>query len=57
MGRNVISAKLDIIFKKIFSENEDILRDFLAKVLEIPGESIGHYNNNKPGAASRNLVR
>lgn len=41
MGRNVISAKLDIIFKKIFSENEDILRDFLAKVLEIPGESIG----------------
>ncbi len=30
MGRDVVSAKLDIIFKKIFSveENEDLLHDF-----------------------------
>lgn len=42
MGRNVISAKLDIIFKKMFSleENEDLLHDFLASLLEIPYNSI-----------------
>lgn len=42
MGRDVISAKLDIIFKKIFSleENEDLLHDFLASLLEIPYNSI-----------------
>lgn len=42
MGRDVISAKLDIIFKKMFSleENEDLLHDFLASLLEIPYNSI-----------------
>lgn len=40
MGRDVVSAKLDIIFKKLFSENEDLLHDFLANILDIPGESI-----------------
>lgn len=42
MGRDVISAKLDIIFKKIFSldENEDLLHDFLASLLEIPYNDI-----------------
>lgn len=40
MGRNVVSAKLDIIFKKLFSENKDLLQDFLAKILDIPYESI-----------------
>lgn len=28
MGRNVVSAKLDIIFKKLFSENKDLLQDY-----------------------------
>lgn len=32
--------KLDIIFKKLFSENKDLLQDFLAKTLEIPYDSI-----------------
>ena len=42
MSRNVVSAKLDIIFKSIFSleENEDLLHDFLASMLEIPYNSI-----------------
>lgn len=40
MGRDVISAKLDIIFKKLFSENEDLLHDFLASILDIPNDSI-----------------
>lgn len=40
MSRDVVSAKLDIIFKKLFSENEDLLHDFLASILDIPSESI-----------------
>ena len=40
MSRDVVSAKLDIIFKKLFSENKDLLQDFLAKTLEIPYDSI-----------------
>jgi predicted transposase/invertase (TIGR01784 family) len=37
---NVIRAKLDIIFKKMFIENTDLLHDFLATVLEMPHDSI-----------------
>lgn len=40
MARDVVSAKLDVIFKKIFTENKDMLHEFLADVLEIPSESI-----------------
>ncbi len=40
MARNVVSAKLDIIFKKIFTENKDLLTDFTAHMLDIPIESI-----------------
>lgn len=42
MARNVIKAKLDIIFKKMFSEkeNEDMLHDLLASMLSVPYESI-----------------
>ena len=40
MARDVVSAKLDIIFKKIFTENEDMLHEFLADILDIPSESI-----------------
>ena len=36
----VIRAKLDVIFKKLFTENIDLLHDFLASVLRIPYESI-----------------
>ena len=40
MARNVVSAKLDIIFKKIFTENKDMLHSFVASMLDIPQESI-----------------
>ena len=42
MGRDIVKAKLDIIFKRIFAvkENEDLLHDFLASLLEIPYNSI-----------------
>lgn len=40
MARDVVSAKLDIIFKKIFTENQDLLQAFLADILDIPSENI-----------------
>ena len=40
MGRNVLTAKLDVIFKKFFTENKDMLHAFIADILEIPMESI-----------------
>ena len=40
MGRDVVSAKLDVIFKKLFTENEDLLHSFVASMLDIPTESI-----------------
>ncbi len=40
MGRNVVSAKLDVIFKKLFTEHQDMLHSFVASMLDIPPESI-----------------
>ena len=40
MARDVVSAKLDIIFKKIFTENDDMLHEFLADILDIPYDDI-----------------
>ena len=40
MGRRLISAKLDIVFKKFFTDNKDMLQEFIADMLEIPSESI-----------------
>lgn len=40
MVRDVVSAKLDIIFKKIFTENDDMLHEFLADILDIPYNDI-----------------
>lgn len=40
MARDVVSAKLDIIFKKIFTENDDMLQAFLADILDIPYDDI-----------------
>ena len=40
MGRDVVSAKLDVIFKKIFTENKDMLHDFISAILDIPSEKI-----------------
>ena len=35
MGRDVVSAKLDVIFKKLFTENSDLLHSFVASILGI----------------------
>lgn len=32
MGRDVVSAKLDVIFKKLFTENADLLHSFVASM-------------------------
>lgn len=48
MGRDVISAKLDVIFKKIFTENEDMLHDFVASMLDIPSEKITEITITNP---------
>ncbi|MGN0608167.1 MAG: Rpn family recombination-promoting nuclease/putative transposase [Oscillospiraceae bacterium] len=48
MSRNVISAKLDIIFKKLFTENEDMLHSFVASMLDIPQENISEIKITNP---------
>lgn len=48
MPRNVISAKLDIIFKKLFTENEDMLYSFVASMLDVPQESISEIKITNP---------
>ena len=40
MPRNVVKAKLDVIFKKLFTEHEDLLHDFISEILDIPSEKI-----------------
>ena len=48
MGRDVVSAKLDIIFKKFFTENVDMLYSFVASMLDIPQESISEIKITNP---------
>ena len=48
MGRDVVSAKLDIIFKKLFTDNKDLLQSFVASMLNIPTESITEIVVNNP---------
>ena len=40
MARDVVSAKLDIIFKKIFTDNKDMLHSLVADMLDVPQQSI-----------------
>ena len=48
MGRDVVSAKLDVIFKKLFTENSDLLHSFVASMLDIPPESIKEITISNP---------
>ena len=48
MARDVVSAKLDIIFKKLFTENEDMLHSFVASMLDVPQESISKIKITNP---------
>jgi len=40
MGKDVIKLKLDVIFKKAFSEQDEMLRGLLSGLLQVPYESI-----------------
>ena len=40
MSREIVSVKIDVIFKKFFTEHEDMLHAFISDILEIPSESI-----------------
>ena len=40
MASELISAKIDVVFKKLFVDNRDLLEDFVASMLDIPNESI-----------------
>lgn len=40
MSRNIVKAKLDVIFKKLFTEHKDLLHDFISEMLDIPPEKI-----------------
>ena len=40
MARDVVTPKTDVVFKKLFGENKDLLHDFLATMLDIPPEKI-----------------
>ncbi len=48
MARDIVSAKLDIIFKKMFTENEDMLYSFVASMLDIPQNSISEIKITNP---------
>ena len=48
MGRDVVSAKLDVIFKKLFTENSDLLHSFVASMLDITPESIKEITISNP---------
>ncbi|MBQ8568379.1 MAG: Rpn family recombination-promoting nuclease/putative transposase [Oscillospiraceae bacterium] len=48
MGRNVISAKLDVIFKTLFTQNQDLLYSFISSMLDIPLESISEITVTNP---------
>ena len=40
MPRNLVKAKLDVIFKKLFTDHKDLLKDFISEILDIPIEKI-----------------
>lgn len=40
MSRNIVKAKLDVIFKKLFTEHKDLLHDFISEMLDIPPEKM-----------------
>ena len=50
MSKNIVKAKLDIIFKKLFADakNEDILRAFISDILDIPYDSINRIEITNP---------
>lgn len=54
--RDVVSVKLDIIFKKFFTENKDMLHEFVAAMLDIPKERISQIIITNPEMPPDSLV-
>ncbi len=55
MSREIISPKLDVIFKKIFTENRDLLQAFVCDLMEIKESDVQEItllNNELPPDAS-----
>lgn len=40
MGREIVSAKIDVVFKELFIRNSDLLKDFISDILDIPYNDI-----------------
>lgn len=40
MGREIVSAKIDVVFKELFIRKEELLKNFISDVLDIPFENI-----------------
>ena len=55
MSKELISAKIDVVFKKFFIENKDLLREFLADILEIPVNDIEEIIITNPEMLPENL--
>lgn len=41
---DIVKAKLDVIFKKLFTSDDEVLRCFLADILDIPKNEITQIN-------------
>ena len=39
MGREIASAKIDVVFKALFIRKEELLKNFISDVLDIPFEN------------------
>lgn len=40
MSREIVKAKLDVVFKKLFTSDNDVLKAFIGDILDIPTEEI-----------------
>lgn len=45
---NIVKAKLDIIFKKLFTSDADVLKAFISDILDIPKDDIGQITVENP---------
>ncbi len=45
---NIVKAKLDIIFKKLFTSDDDVLKAFVSDILDIPKENIKQIKVKNP---------
>lgn len=36
MGREIVKAKLDVVFKRLFTSDNEVLKAFIGDILDIP---------------------